>query len=103
MGRKELRGRDTWQDYSGANAGAAERSFYEVFIEAFKGSDLSIRANPKEFSKIYVEVKLTHSVRSEIYNPEGGITKHGITPDYAIENKKLNKTLSAYPVDSTSA
>jgi hypothetical protein len=28
MGKNELSGRDTWQDYSGANAGLAEKSFY---------------------------------------------------------------------------
>lgn len=93
MGTKELRGRAIWQDYSGANAGAAELSFYEVFVEALKGTGLSIRANPNEFSKIYVDIQLPDSVLLEIYNPPEGITKHGITPDYAIENKNLNKTL----------
>lgn len=93
MGRKELSGRATWQDYSGSSAGAAERSFYEVFVEAFKGTDLSIRQGPGEFSTIYVDVKLPDSVLSEIYCPTGGITKHGVRPDYAIDNKKLHKTL----------
>jgi len=93
MGTDELRGRATWQDYSGANAGAAERSFHEVFSEAFKGTDLSIRPRPAEFSHIYVNVVLTDSVLSEIYSPPGGISKHGVRPDYAIENKKLGKTL----------
>jgi hypothetical protein len=43
MGTNELRGRATWQDYSGANAGAAERSFYDVFLEALENSDFNIR------------------------------------------------------------
>src|SRR3990167_6527323 len=93
MGTKELRGRGTWQDYSGANAGAAERVFFGVFLKEFEGSDLSIRSNPSEFSNIYVDVKLPASVLSEIYNPPGGIARHGVRPDYAIENKKLKKTL----------
>jgi hypothetical protein len=93
MGTKELRDRTIWQDYSGANAGAAERSFQDVFVEAFKGTDLAIRRSPKEFSRIYVDVKLSKSVLAEIYCPANEITKHGITPDYAIENKKLKKTL----------
>jgi hypothetical protein len=93
MGTRELRVRETWQDYSGANAGAAEKSFYNVFVEAFKGTDLSIRSSPQDFAKIYVDVKLSKSVMSEIYVPAAGITKHGITPDYAIDNKKAGKTL----------
>jgi len=93
MGREELRGRATWQDYSGSNAGAAERSFYEVFVEAFKGTDLSIRSSPRELSTIYVDVQLHDSVLAEIYCPDGGITKHGVRPDYAIDNEKLNRTL----------
>ena len=93
MGTNELRRRATWQDYSGANAGAAERTFHEVFAEALKGTDLSIRASPSEFAHIYVDVPLTESVRSEIYCPAGGILKHGVRPDYAIENKDKRKTL----------
>src|SRR6266542_2128842 len=93
MGSNELRVRETWQDYSGANAGAAERSFEAVFREEFKGTDLSIRSKPNEFSNIYVDVKLHDSVLSQIYCPESAVTKHGVKPDYAIENKKLNKTL----------
>lgn len=93
MGSKELRGRKTWQDVSGANAGAAEKGFYAVFTEAFKGTDLSIRRSPQEFARIYVGVPLHASILSEIYTPEIAIDKHGITPDYAIDNKKLGKTL----------
>lgn len=93
MGRKELSGRATWQDYSGLNAGVAEKSFCDVFTEAFKGTDLSVRPNPSEFSTIYVDVQLPGSVLSEIYHPPDPITKHGVRPDYAIDNRKLNKSL----------
>lgn len=36
MGTKELRKRDTWQDYSGKNAGQAEHNFYDVFLKEFE-------------------------------------------------------------------
>ncbi|APL95485.1 MunI family type II restriction endonuclease [Sphingobium indicum] len=93
MGTEALRGRAVWQDYSGANAGFAEQSFFAVFTEAFRGTELSIRAKPQEFKHIYVDVPLADDVIAEIYNPECGITKHGITPDYAIDNKGAGKTL----------
>lgn len=93
MGSNDLRLREPWQDYSGANAGAAERSFHEVFSQAFAGTDFSIRAKPAEFSKIYVNVELHESVRTAIYNPESGIITHGVKPDYAIDNRKTKKTL----------
>jgi len=93
MASKDLRRRAIWQDYSGANAGVAERSFFDVFSGAFKDTELSIRPSPSEFSTIYVDVKLHDSILSEIYCPTVGITKHGVRPDYAIENKRLGKTL----------
>jgi hypothetical protein len=93
MGKEELRGRAIWQDYSGANAGAAEKSFYNVFLEEFRGTDLRIRPSPQEFARIYVQVQLPEDVRSQIYTPPAEVTKHGITPDYAIDNVKLKKTL----------
>ncbi len=93
MGRDGLKGRAVWQDYSGANAGAAERSFYDVFVKEFDGTDFTIRRSPTEFSELYVNVKLTEAVLAEIYNPVAGITKHGVRPDYAIGNKKTKKTL----------
>jgi hypothetical protein len=64
-----------------------------VFLEALRGTELSIRPNPNEFSRIYVDVVLPSSVLSEIYCPPGGISTHGVRPDYAIENSKLKKTL----------
>ena len=93
MGSKHLRTRATWQDYSGQNAGVAEQSFYDVFTNDFKGTDFSIRPKPNEFKEIYVDVELSPQVLSEIYTPDKPITKHGITPDYAIDNSKTNKTL----------
>lgn len=93
MASKDLRNRAVWQDYSGANAGVAERNFHDVFAGAFQGTELSIRPKPKEFSTIYVDVKLHDSVLKEIHCPAVGITTHGVKPDYAIDNIKLKKTL----------
>ena len=93
MGKDALSGRTIWQDYSGENAGVAEKSFYDVFKELFKGTDFRIRPKPSEFKHIYVNVELGQDVLDEIYNPEIPITKHGITPDYAIDNIRTNKTI----------
>lgn len=93
MASKDLRNRAVWQDYSGANAGIAERSFHDVFQGAFSGTELSIRRSPPEFATIYVDVLLHESILSQIYSPETGVTTHGVRPDYAIDNLTLGKTL----------
>ncbi|MBI4154735.1 MunI family type II restriction endonuclease [Candidatus Woesearchaeota archaeon] len=94
MGSKDLRKRDTWQDYSGSNAGVAEKSFYEVFKELFEGSSFRIRKKPQEFKNIYLDVKLDKDVLKQIYNvPKEKIKKHGIVPDYAIDNLDTKKTI----------
>lgn len=93
MGRIGLQSRAIWQDYSGENAGVAERQFFDVFAEHFVNTDFRIRSKPQEFKDIYVSVQLDENVLQEIYTPAGQITKHGITPDYAIDNLKSKKTL----------
>jgi hypothetical protein len=93
MGTNELRGRDTWQDYSGEKAGIAEKSFYDVFTKEFAGTDFVVRAKPQEFRDIYVKVKLSAEELAEIHVPKIEISKHGIAPDYSIGNRKTNKTL----------
>lgn len=93
MGSKHLRGRATWQDYSGQNAGQAERNFFEVFSQAFEDTEFEVRANPPEFKELYVNVDLSVQELSEIYTPDVPITRHGITPDYAIDNPTTAKTL----------
>jgi hypothetical protein len=94
VGTKALRLRDTWQDYSGANAGVAEKSFYEVFKELFKGTNFRIRPKPQEFKNIYLDVELNYEVLKQIYNvPKSKIKKHGIAPDYAIDNLDTKKTI----------
>jgi len=92
MGTKELRKRETWQDESGPKAAVAEKNFHDVFFQNFKGSDYQIRKKPKEFKNIYTKVKLAKRANDEFFNQD--VTwKHGISPDFAIDNKKTKKIL----------
>ena len=93
MGSNANRLRKKWQDYSGKNAGKAEYDFYKTFKILFEDTEFVIRPKPKEFNKIYVNVKLSKNELSEIYTPDTPITKHGVSPDYAIDNKETNKTI----------
>jgi hypothetical protein len=93
MGKEELKKRDTWQDYSGANAGGAEKRFYTVFSHEFEGSKFRIIEKPKEFRDIYIDVELSPEESKAIYTPSEQILHHGIVPDYAIENTETHKRL----------
>jgi hypothetical protein len=92
MGTKELRGRENWQEQGGTKAGAAEKGFLAVFHKEFEGSDFRIREKPRDFAHIYESIQLPEKVLAEIYNPPGKWI-HGVSPDYAIDNRKTNKTL----------
>ena len=93
MGTNELRKRDIWQDVSGGKAGDAEEIFYQVFLQHFEGSDFRIRKKPKEFNNIYFKIRLDKDVLDEIYTPSKKKWRHGVVPDYAIDNIKTHKTL----------
>lgn len=93
MGTKALRGRDKWQDVSGGKATVAEKNFYDVFNTEFEGTDFTVRPKPQEFKDCYVKVVLTAEESAAIHVPKVAIVKHGIAPDYAIDNRKTNKTL----------
>lgn len=96
MGTKELRKRDIWQDTSGGKATVAEKKFEEIFLQEFKDSDFRVRPKPKEFNNIYAKIKLSKKVLSNIYTPPKDKYKygrHGIIPDFAIDNLKTGKTL----------
>lgn len=82
-----------WQDVGGAKATVAEKTFHAAFSEAFKGTTFRIRSKPDEFRKIYTDVVLDPSVADEIYSPAEPIKRHGISPDYAIDNVATEKTL----------
>jgi hypothetical protein len=92
MGTNELRKRKIWQDSSGGKAGVAEKNFYEIFRQAFKGSDFRIRSKPKEFNDIYSKIQLSDEVLASIYNPNE-TWKHGVILDFAIDNLKTKKTI----------
>ncbi len=93
MGSSDNRLRKKWQDYSGKNAGVAEKDFFETFSQLFYDSEYVINAKPNDFNKIYVDISLSEKVISEIYNPPIPITKHGVFPDYSITNNKTGKTI----------
>lgn len=95
MGTNELKKREIWQDESGKKAGVAEKKFYEVFLKEFEGSDLKIRSRPKELKDIYSNIKLSKEVLADIYTPKGETWRHGVVPDFAIDNIKTQKTLYA--------
>ncbi len=93
MGSKANRLRKKWQDYSGKNATKAEISFFDTFNILFQDTNLKIRAKPKEFSSIYVDYPLDRKTLKEIYNPDKPITRHGVYPDYAIDNSDNKKSI----------
>jgi len=93
MGSSHNRLRAKWQDYGGANAAIAEAAFFNSFDKVFFGTQYKIRPKPKEFNKIYVDVALSDQEISEIYIPDIEITRHGVFPDYAIDNLDTGKTI----------
>ncbi len=93
MATNELRKRDKWQDASGEKATVAEKKFEDVFLQEFEGSDFRLRPRPKEFNDIYSQIELSEEVLARIYTPEGEYGRHGIVPDFAIDNIKTGKSL----------
>jgi hypothetical protein len=96
MGSSANKRRKKWQDYSGKNANSTEKKFFEIFEELFNNkfsNTYRIRRRPDEFSKIYIEVELSKKDLLEIYTPKEPIIRHGVFPDYAIDNLKTKKTI----------
>ena len=93
MGKEELRLRAIWQDQSGLKAALAEKGFYGAFEFLFRDTEFRIRSKPKEFNNIYTSVVLDAKIQSEIHTPTEAIKRHGISPDYAIDNTETEKTL----------
>ena len=93
MASEHNRVRRKWQDYGGGAAALAENAFFVSFSEVFKDTDYNIVSKPKEFSKIYVNVRLNDREAQEIYNPEVKITRHGVSTDYKIINRKSKKSI----------
>jgi Type II restriction enzyme MunI len=93
MGSDANKLRKKWQDYSGKNAGIAEKSFLKTFEILFADTEFKIISQPKDFNKIYVSIELTKQELSEIYTPDKPIKNHGVFPDYAITNTETDKTI----------
>ncbi len=83
MGSDANRLRRKWQDYSGQNAGQAEKDFFTTLEVLFEDAEFSIRNKPKEFTDLYVDYPLSEQTLNEIYIPDDTITRHGIKPGYA--------------------
>ena len=92
MATNELRKRGNWQTAGGAKALGAELSFLEVFEREFAGTDFQIRPRPDDFKHIYENVQLPAVLRGQVYVPDRKY-RHGVVPDYAIDNVKTRKTL----------
>jgi hypothetical protein len=93
MGSKENSLRIKWQHYSGYKSNTAELNFLDAFELFFEETEFVIRKKPKEFCNIYLDVQLAKIELDKIYTPNNPIKKHGILPDYAIDNKKTGKTI----------
>lgn len=93
MGSLENRLRKKWQDYGGFNAINAEHTFYDVFNELFKGTDIELIKQPKKFNKIYLDVSLEEEELNQIYIPTTTIDRHGIRPDCLIRNNVSGKEI----------
>lgn len=92
MGKEELKKRVIWQDLSGGKAEKAEKNFYTIMSTAFQGTDYQIRPKPREFTNIYSKIKLSPETLEQIYCPNE-TWRHGVIPDYAIDNVRTKKTL----------
>lgn len=93
MGSYNNRFRRKWQDYGGAKAVNAERSFSDVFTQLFEGTEYEFINKPKDFKNLYVDVPLSREEAEAIYTPDKPITRHGIFPDGAIRNNITGKTI----------
>lgn len=93
MGSDANRLRKKWQDYSGLNAGTAEKDFFNTFRVLFSETEYVIKSHPNDFNKVYVDVNLSPEESNAIYVPEQPVTKHGVFPDYSITNSETNKTI----------
>lgn len=95
MGKRELSGRDNWQEVSGAMALNAEKNLYKAFEAAFRGTKYILHRKPTHLKNLYAQVKLSDDVIKQIYNPDIDLnkTKWGVSPDFAIENTETGKIL----------
>lgn len=96
MGRVALHGRENWQTESGprGKSGTAEKDLIEALKRNLDPETYEVDAHPKDFKHLYENVELSSKTLSEIFNPDALAMKQskalgwGITPDFAIRNKK---------------
>lgn len=93
MSSEHNRFRRKWQDYSSQNAAFAEVSFFDQFSNIFNDTEYIIRSRPNDFRNIYVDVQLSEADLDQIYTPPKPVTRHGVFPDYAIDNLNTRKTI----------
>lgn len=95
MGKIELSTRANWENSSGKKANIAEQNLYQVFHEAFEGTDYKLHEKPTHLKNLYATVKLDKKVLEQIYNPELDYENisWGVSPDFAIENIRTKKIL----------
>jgi len=93
MASEHNRIRRKWQDYGGNNAAIAEASFFGSFQKVFLDTEYKIIAKPKDFQNIYVDIELKPEDLALIFTPDKAVTRHGVFPDYAIENTKTGKII----------
>ena len=92
MGSDELRLRENWQTASGEMSVLAEKNFYKILRYLFEGTNYKITDKPKEFARIYENWPLPTEEQQQIYDP-GIEYRHGILPDYSIENTETGKKI----------
>lgn len=101
MGHDALHGRENWQTESGprGKSGNAEKDLISALKRNLDFSTYEVDAHPKDFKHLYENVELSSKTLSEIFNPDSLAIKQskslgwGITPDFAIRNKKTGKIL----------
>lgn len=95
MGHKALSGRENWETESGKKALNAEQNLIKAFEKHFENTDYEIIDHPTQLKNLYSQVQFSPDEIEQIYNPDIDISKKewGVSPDFAIKNKKSGKTL----------
>lgn len=101
MAGEALRKRENWQTDSGpgGKAGEAEKNLLNALRNNLDLDEYEIIDHPRHFKHIYDDVVLSSSTLEQIYCPDEATMKKakskgwGISPDFAIRNKKTNKIL----------
>ena len=95
MAGENLRKRTNWETLSGNNAKKAEQNLIKVFENYFINTDFEIIDHPTQLKNLYSKVQLSPDEIKQIHNPNVDLSKKewGISPDFAIKNKKSEKIL----------